>query len=658
VRIVHLKRVRFIQRRKALGLTQENLADALHVERSTVARWERAETEPQPWLRPRLAALLKVSAAELESLLADVAPVPGRADRLAHSSAPLDFSLTEEQAVRMLEGFSAYDIASRRQVVAGLAVLSGSALVQPIRQWVVGLPAPAAAIEPTPETISELEQAIVLFRRWDASGAGGLRRKAVVGRLNAVTESLTERHDPETTRRLFQAAAELAQLAGWMAYDQGLHGMAQRHYVLALHACREAAAPALGAKIIGDMTQLSTALGNYTDSLNLTRTALYGLPHGVAHDAVRAELLGLEARAYAHLGEREAGNAVRSAEACVEVWQEARGEPRPDWLHCLNQAEVDCLGATPTPSWPSRAPSRGGGDATPRGPSGTPRTPGRPGSRATPAAGSSTRYGSRGYGSPSESPRRRRPWRPALCGSQKRRDHRWWWIGSCGSTRRWPAVIRTAARPRSSAIGCATTCGGPRRTGSGRLSEPEFETVDGERAAESVAELAAVYREVYGEPPYRWGAEHERLFRERFDVQRRQEGFRLITARADGRLVGFGFGVTLQPTTPWWRGLLTPLPDEVTAEWPGRTFAVVELLVRAPWRRRHVAERIHDLLLAGRTEERATLTVLPAAAPALAAYRKWGWRKVAEKRNPLPGAPVFAVMLRDLAAPAGRGGQG
>jgi len=85
---------------------------------------------------------------------------------------------------------------------------------------------------------------------------------------------------------------------------------------------------------------------------------------------------------------------------------------------------------------------------------------------------------------------------------------------------------------------------------------------------------------------------------------------------------------------------------------------VVELLVRAPWRRRHVAERIHGLLLAGRTEERATLTVLPAAAPALAAYRKWGWRKVAEKRNPLPGAPVFAVMLRDLAAPAGRGGQG
>ena len=58
---------------------------------------------------------------------------------------------------------------------------------------------------------------------------------------------------------------------------------------------------------------------------------------------------------------------------------------------------------------------------------------------------------------------------------------------------------------------------------------------------------------------------------------------------------------------------------------------------------------MHDLLLKGRPEERATLTVLPAASAAQAAYRKWGWRKVAQKRNPLPGSPLFDVMLRNLA---------
>jgi hypothetical protein len=59
---------------------------------------------------------------------------------------------------------------------------------------------------------------------------------------------------------------------------------------------------------------------------------------------------------------------------------------------------------------------------------------------------------------------------------------------------------------------------------------------------------------------------------------------------------------------------------------------------------------MHDLLLKDRPEERATLTVLPAAAPAQAAYRKWGWHKMAQKRNPLPGSPLFDLLIRPLAA--------
>jgi hypothetical protein len=206
--------------------------------------------------------------------------------------------------------------------------------------------AQVAAVEPVvgPDEVTELEQAVTLFRRWDASGAGGLRRKAVVGQLNAVAESLGEHYPPQITRRLFQVTAELAQLAGWMAYDQGLFGTAQRYYLLALHACRESAAPDLGAKIIGDMTQLSTALGHYDDSLDLVHTALYSLPR-TASNLVRSELLGLEARAYAQLGTSEARHAARSAETCVALYEEAPDDASPDWLHYMNLAEVDCLAA-------------------------------------------------------------------------------------------------------------------------------------------------------------------------------------------------------------------------------------------------------------------------------------------------------------------------
>ena len=176
-----------------------------------------------------------------------------------------------------------------------------------------------------------------------------------------------------------------------------------------------------------------------------------------------------------------------------------------------------------------------------------------------------------------------------------------------------------------------------------------FHIIDSEAAAAHLGELRALYSEVYGEPPYEWGEDHATLFAERFEVQRLQEGFALVEARDGPELAGFAFGVTLRRSTPWWHNLTAPLPAEITAERPGRTIALVELLVQARWRRQHIAQGMHDLLLKDRPEERATLTVLPAATPAQAAYRKWGWRKVAQKRNPLPGSPLFDVLIRPLA---------
>ena len=63
------RRKRLAQRRKTLGLTQEALAGRLGVERTTVVRWERGETEPAPVIRPKLARALQVSADRLEQLL-------------------------------------------------------------------------------------------------------------------------------------------------------------------------------------------------------------------------------------------------------------------------------------------------------------------------------------------------------------------------------------------------------------------------------------------------------------------------------------------------------------------------------------------------------------------------------------------------------------
>jgi transcriptional regulator with XRE-family HTH domain len=64
------RRPRLAARRKATGFSQEQLAERLDIDRSTVARWESGETDPQPWIRPRLARALQLSLGQLDHLLA------------------------------------------------------------------------------------------------------------------------------------------------------------------------------------------------------------------------------------------------------------------------------------------------------------------------------------------------------------------------------------------------------------------------------------------------------------------------------------------------------------------------------------------------------------------------------------------------------------
>jgi GNAT superfamily N-acetyltransferase len=174
-----------------------------------------------------------------------------------------------------------------------------------------------------------------------------------------------------------------------------------------------------------------------------------------------------------------------------------------------------------------------------------------------------------------------------------------------------------------------------------------FQLLSGIQAAGRTEELRALHAEVYAEPPYR-RAEDTSQFAARFAVQRRQPGFVLAEARHGGYLTGYASGMPLRPSTAWWRDLTTPLPEEVTAEHPGRTFALADLLVRASWRRQGIGAALHGLILTGRPEERATLTVLPAATAAQHAFRTWGWRKVARIRDRRPGSPVYDVLLITL----------
>jgi ribosomal protein S18 acetylase RimI-like enzyme len=171
--------------------------------------------------------------------------------------------------------------------------------------------------------------------------------------------------------------------------------------------------------------------------------------------------------------------------------------------------------------------------------------------------------------------------------------------------------------------------------------------LDGAAAAERAADLLALTAEVYGR-----GDDPDAA--RRAGVRWRQPGFALAEARHGGYLVGYGSGMPLRPSTSWWRGLTAPLPAALTAEHPGRTFALTELLVRASWRRQGIGRELHDLLLAGRPEERATLTVPPGASAAQRALRSWGWRKVARTRRDGPDGEVLDLLLISLRSGPGQ----
>jgi ribosomal protein S18 acetylase RimI-like enzyme len=175
-------------------------------------------------------------------------------------------------------------------------------------------------------------------------------------------------------------------------------------------------------------------------------------------------------------------------------------------------------------------------------------------------------------------------------------------------------------------------------------AEISFERLDGREAGAHAAELQLLHDEVYVDGPPDGDD-----FPSRFRVHIRQPGFALVAARSGGYLIGYAAGMPLRASTSWWRQVTTTLPEQFTTEYPGRTFALVELLVRGSWRRRGIGRSLHDLILTGRPEERATVVIPPTATAAQAAFQNWGWQKIARARNRagLPASDVFLTAFQD-----------
>lgn len=192
-----------------------------------------------------------------------------------------------------------------------------------------------------------------------------------------------------------------------------------------------------------------------------------------------------------------------------------------------------------------------------------------------------------------------------------------------------------------------------------RHSPLTTERLDGPAAARAADAFGLVYAEAFAEPPHHETEEDIAAAFHRFPDQTRRPAFRAALARtAGGEPAGMAYGWMLPPDAVWWDELTEPVSAAMRHEDGRRTFGLIELAVRGPWRGQGVARRLHTALLDGITAERVLLKVHQEAGAASAAYRAWGYRKIGEARPPGAdaggGADVSAdadlrdVMLLDL----------
>ncbi|MFE7129987.1 GNAT family N-acetyltransferase [Streptomyces sp. NPDC057638] len=117
--------------------------------------------------------------------------------------------------------------------------------------------------------------------------------------------------------------------------------------------------------------------------------------------------------------------------------------------------------------------------------------------------------------------------------------------------------------------------------------------------------------------------------------------FTCVIAYEGSEPAGFIYGAPLSHGSEWWRGHTVPDGPDTT------TYAVSELAVRPPWRKTGLARRLHEALLADRSESLAVLTALADTPKLHQLYADWKYTKVGERRF-FPDSPTFVVMLRSL----------
>lgn len=224
----------------------------------------------------------------------------------------------------------------RRKFLAA-APFAAVAAIGPSRDWLLATldQAPDPGPRVRLEDVTAVKNMFGAFQKMDIFQGGGSGRLLLAAYMNIHVYPLLRRQQPDDVRRaLCEAAAEQTYLLGWMAYDNGEHGTAQRYLIQSLRLAEESGNAPLGAHVLAGMADQATLLGHPDEGLRLAQSGRHGL-RGTS-DACLADLWALEGRALAVLGDKAgAARAVVQSEAAA-----GRVEPdgEPEWALFIDPA--------------------------------------------------------------------------------------------------------------------------------------------------------------------------------------------------------------------------------------------------------------------------------------------------------------------------------
>lgn len=284
--------------RQSLRMTNESFAEYLGVSVRTVAYWrKRPGIVPKPWMQETLDAALERASDRTKAQFAQLLSDTELATRTAHGEA--------------LE-------------------IPGESLVLAPRDG--GRPefGDAQYLE---SVWSHIREIVALDNRF-----GGVDLVNLSARFfRTVHRQLgTGTYDPRLERDLQSAAAELAEVVGWLAYDAEAHDLARRMNQESLYFARLAGDKAIELLTVQNSSMHAGAQGRPGEALQLARSVLEGDYR--LSPRLRALFLTRKARA---LGQGGDDSSLRMFSEIRSLYLEGVSDGDPPWAWWIDEHELD-----------------------------------------------------------------------------------------------------------------------------------------------------------------------------------------------------------------------------------------------------------------------------------------------------------------------------